>query len=137
MNYQATEKLRLNAGVVYNKADDSWDWDFADRPSLSWNGTMLDQNADGVVNETDLALIDASPVDTNYDSTELNNQIDGYSDLSYEQYQFTLGGTYNFTPTCYTTASVTYDVFNSDEAYVYGDEDGDALYGYLGFGYRF
>ena len=57
--------------------------------------------------------------------------------MSYEQYQLTLGGTYNFTPTCYTTASVTYDVFDSGEGYVYGDEDGDAYYGYLGFGYRF
>jgi len=28
-------------------------------------------------------------------------------------------------------------VFESDEQYVYGDEDGDAVYGYLGFGYRF
>ena len=67
----------------------------------------------------------------------MNDDIDTYSDLSYEEYQFTVGGTYNFTPTCYTTAQLTYDVFESDEQYVYGDEDGSAYYGYLGFGYRF
>ena len=137
MNYQATEKLQLNAGVVYNKADDSWDWDFSDRPSLNWSGTKLDQNGDNVVDSTDIAIIEGGSSETNYDTSEQNNLIDTYSDLSYEQYQISLGGTYNFTPTCYTTASVTYDAFSSDEEYVYGDEDGTAYYGYLGFGYRF
>lgn len=73
----------------------------------------------------------------NYDNWQLNNQIDEYSDLSYEQYQVTVGGTYNFTPACYMTASLTYDKFKSDETYVYGDEDGEAYYGYIGFGHRF
>ena len=73
----------------------------------------------------------------NYDNWQMNNLIDEYSDLSYEQFQVTVGGTYNFTPSCYTSASFTYDKFISDETYVYGDEDGEAYYGYLGFGYRF
>lgn len=73
----------------------------------------------------------------NYDNWQMNNLIDEYSDLSYEQFQVTVGGTYNFTPSCYTSASLTYDKFISDETYVYGDEDGEAYYGYLGFGYRF
>ena len=73
----------------------------------------------------------------NYDSWDQNNLIDSYSDLSYEQYQLTLGGTYNFTTSFYTNASFTYDVFNMDEEYVYGDEDGTAFYGYLGFGWTF
>jgi len=137
MNYQATEKLQLNASVVYNKADDSWNWDFEERPSLNWSTTKLDQNADGVFDQTDLDIIEGGSSETNYDTWDQNDDIDTYSDLSYEQYQFTVGGTYNFTPTCYTTASVTYDVFDSSEDYVYGDEDGDAVYGYLGFGYRF
>ncbi|MCK4508975.1 MAG: hypothetical protein KAU27_10550 [Desulfuromonadales bacterium] len=63
--------------------------------------------------------------------------IDGYSDLSYEQYQLTVGGTYLLTEALYTTASFTYDKFNSDEEYVYGDEDGKAYYSYVGVGYRF
>ncbi|MBN1957182.1 MAG: hypothetical protein JXQ81_13560 [Desulfuromonadales bacterium] len=76
-----------------------------------------------------------SPV--NYDNYILNNEIDTYSDLSYEQYQLTLGATYNFTDSFYGKASGTYDIFNSDEEYVYGDEDGDAYYGYVGFGWTF
>jgi hypothetical protein len=35
------------------------------------------------------------------------------------------------------TASLTYDKFKSEEKYVYGDEDGEAYYGYIGFGHRF
>jgi hypothetical protein len=101
--------------VVYNKAEYDWDWDFAERPSLVYSGK--EQSA--------------------YNTWEQNDLMDSYSDLSYEQYQFTAGGTYFFSPVCYTKATVTYDVFNSDEEYVYGDEDGDAVYGYLGFGYRF
>jgi len=114
MDYQATEQLLLNAGMTYNKAEASWDWNFSERDSL---------------------IMAAG--DFNYDTWDMNNLIDTYSDLSYEQYQFNLGGTYNFTQNLYTTASVTYDVFKSDEMYVYGDEDGDAYYGYLGVGYRF
>ena len=74
---------------------------------------------------------------TVYDTTEQNNLIDSYSDLSYEQYQFTAGGTYNFTEAFYTTASFTYDIFDMGEEYVYGDEDGTAYYGYVGFGWTF
>jgi len=73
----------------------------------------------------------------NYDSWEQNNEIDNYSDLTYEQFQFTVGGTYNFTDTFYTTASATYDVFNMKDKYVYGDEDGKSYYGYAGIGWNF
>lgn len=72
-----------------------------------------------------------------YELWELNNEIDGYSDLEYEQYSFTLGATYNFTNALYTEVSGTYDVFESDEEYVYGDEDGKAISGYLAIGYKF
>ena len=73
----------------------------------------------------------------NYDNWEENNKIDGYSDLSFEQYQFTLGATYNFTDAFYTKVSGTYDTFESDEAGVYGDEEGESLSGYLAIGYKF
>ncbi len=72
-----------------------------------------------------------------YNTWEQNDQIDSYSDLSYEQYQLTVGGTYQLTDALYTTASFTYDIFESDEEYVYGDEDGKAYYSYVGVGYRF
>ena len=133
MDYQATEKLRLNAGVTYNKAESSWDWGtFTERQTLLMEGGP---EAGDPLNESSQPPGQYAP--TNYDTWDQNNNIDSYSDLSYEQYQLTVGGTYNFTPTCYTTASVTYDVFDSDEEFVYGDEDGQAYYGYLGFGYRF
>lgn len=73
----------------------------------------------------------------NYDTWEINNLIDGYSDLSYEQYSFTAGATYNFTDAFYTTVQGTYDIFESDEEYVYGDEDGKSLSGYVAIGYKF
>ena len=72
-----------------------------------------------------------------YTTWDQNNQMDEYSDLSYEQYQITLGGTYNFTEAFYTTVSGTYDIFESDEEYVYGDEDGKAISGYVAIGYKF
>ncbi len=115
-NYQATEKLLLNAGFTYNHAKDNWDWNFGDRPQLVWAGSAKSA----------------------YDNTNgYNNLIDSYSDLTYEQYQTTVGATYQFTEALYASASFTYDVFNSDEEYVYGDEDGKAFYGYTGIGYRF
>jgi hypothetical protein len=74
---------------------------------------------------------------TTYDTAVQNNLIDSYSDLSYEQYEFTLGGTYNFTKAFYTKTSFTYDIFDMQEEFVYGDEDGTAYYGYVGIGYNF
>lgn len=114
MDYQATEQLAIVAGMTYNKAEASWDWSFAERASMVLGGGTMD-----------------------YNTWDINNNIDSYSDLTYEQFQFNVGGTYDFTPNFYTSASITYDVFESDQEYVYGDEDGNAYYSYLGFGYRF
>lgn len=96
---------------------------------------MVRENDDSLLSESNTGPGQYSPV--NYDNWELNNKIDEYSDLSYEQYQLTLGGTYNFTDTFYTKTSFTYDIFKMDEEYVYGDEDGEAYYGYVGFGWTF
>jgi len=115
VDYQATEQLKLNASFTYNNAKDSWDWDFADRPSLVYSGGPK----------------------PHYDTEDINDEIDSYSDLSYEQFEIALGGTYNFSERLYTTASVSYSDFNAKEMYVYGDEDGSAYSGYLGVGYRF
>ena len=113
-DYQATEKLQLTAGITYNKAENSWEWEFFERDTSAFGG------AAGA-----------------YDDYELNNQIDTYSDLSYTEIQYTLGGKYNFTDTFYTNLQGTYDVFESDEEYVYGDEDGEIMTGYIGFGWIF
>jgi hypothetical protein len=130
MDYQATEKLKLNAGITYNNAEDSWDWNgFTERATVTREDNLTP------LNESSANPGAYAPI--NYDTWDQNNNIDSYSDLSYEQFQVTVGGTYDFTPSCYTTASLTYDKFISDEEYVYDDEDGSAYYGYLGFGYRF
>jgi long-subunit fatty acid transport protein len=122
VNYQATPKLLLNGGITYNKAEDSWNWDFADRPQIEFLASPTD---------------DTGTLAAGYDSADINNLMDEYSDLSYEQYQITAGGTYNFTDTFYTNASLTYDIFDMGEEFVYGDESGDAYYGYVGFGWTF
>lgn len=127
VDIQATEKLQLNAGVTYNKAEDEWNWDFADRPSLIF--TPSPTSNDGAA---------ANPgYDTSDNGIDINDDLDTYSDLSYEQYEFTVGGTYHFTEAFYTSASFTYDIFKMDEEYVYGDEDGTAYYGYVGLGWNF
>ncbi len=110
--------------MTYNNAKESWDWDFTERPTLVLTGMT-----GAVAGDQTLA--------TTYDTWEQNNVIDDYSDLSYEQYEVTVGGTYSFTDNCYGTASLTYNKFESDELYVYGDEDGDAYFSYIGVGYRF
>jgi len=132
MDYQATEKLKINAGITYNKAEDSWDWDFNERSVMTREDTndITDPLSDAV-NPTGAY----SPV--NYDTWTQNNKIDEYSDLSYEQYQLTLGGKYHFTETFYSNASFNYDIFKAKEDYVYGDEDGEAYYGYVGLGWTF
>ncbi len=63
--------------------------------------------------------------------------VETYSDLEYSQLDLTVGGTYNFSERLYTTASLTFSDFDSDEEYVFGDESGDSYYGYVGVGYRF
>lgn len=131
MDYQATKKLQLNAGVTYNKAEDKWDWGtFTERQTLT-----MENNVGTPLNEGTAPVGAYAPV--NYDTWDQNNDMDSYSDLSYEQYQFTVGGRYNFTETFFTRTSFTYDIFDMKETYVYGDEDGTAYYGYVGFGWTF
>lgn len=126
-DFQATKKLKLNASFVYTKAEDDWEWTFAERASL---GEVF-------IRKTSPASATPVTAGTVYDTAELNNLIDSYSDLSYEQYQITVGGTYAFTKRMYANASFTYDIFDMQEQYVYGDEDGTAYYGYVGVGWKF
>ncbi|MBW2475485.1 MAG: hypothetical protein JRE56_12965 [Deltaproteobacteria bacterium] len=63
--------------------------------------------------------------------------VEDYSDLEYTRIDLTVGGTYNFSDRLYTSASLTYSDFDSDEDYVYGDESGSSYYGYASLGYRF
>lgn len=120
-DYQATEKLNLNLGAMYNLAESSMnDFDltlpFAPDPLLG-NGTTL------------LNFYSAFPGRIGL--------IENYSDLEYEQIELSLGGTYNITDNLYTTALAVADIFDSEEDYVYGDEGGTVYSGYLGVGYKF
>ena len=110
------------------------DMSFTQRDSIYLEGADSSDPA----NALSLSTVEGTPTaSVNYDNYVLNNKIDSYSDLEYEQYSFTLGGTYNFTDAFYTTVEGTYDVFESDEEYVYGDEDGKAISGYVAIGYKF
>lgn len=114
LNFQATEKLQLNAGITYNKAESDWEWQFSDRDTSAFG--------------TGAAY---------YAYNDRNNLIDTYSDLSYTEVLYSVGGKYNFTDSFYVNAQLSYDDFSSDEEYVYGDEDGDVTSGYIGFGWVF
>lgn len=131
MDYQATKKFRLNAGAVFNHAKNDWSWRFTEREQL-----LAKDPTQGPLAETGIEEPGGTG-SVSYDNWELNNQIDSYSELEYQQYEVTLGGTYAFTEQFYTTASVTYDKFESEKTYVYGDEDGDVLRGYFAMGYNF
>ena len=114
--YQATEKLSLNFGVVYNYAEGYMDSVSLTQPFTAAGGPLLLYYSDfeGRI-----------------------GKIENYSDLEYTQIDFSVGGTYNFSDRLYATAAATYSDFDSEEEYVYGDESGSAYYGNVGVGYRF
>ena len=114
-DWQATDKLNLNGDLIYNLSEDTWDWSFTERPSLTSMG---------------------DPV-TIYDTKGQNNRISSYSDLEYDTLEWNFGGTYNVNDSCYVKANVGAEYFMQDQEYVYGDEEGDVYRGYVGFGYTF
>lgn len=127
-DYQATDQLTLNFGVVYNHAEGSMDSINLTAPFAPAAGTPLA----GFYNPTSATAVTAG------DGWESRIPlVENYSDLEYSQLDVTLGGTYNFSERLYTSANLTYSDFDADEEYVYGDESGSAYYAYLGVGYRF
>ena len=128
-NYQATEKLALNFGVVYNDAESSMSSINNEAPFDAAGGPLLGfYNADG-----------DSPATVGTDEGWENRigRVKNYSDLEYSQIDLTVSSQYDFTERLYTSASLTYSDFDSDEEYVYGDESGSSYHGYVGLGYRF
>ncbi len=113
--------------------DEDWKWTFKQRPEV----TIVKGGLAGTPLADSPAGTPGMFAAQNYDNYELNNKIVSYSDLGYEQFIFNVGGTYNFTDAFYTTASATYDIFNMKDKYVYGDEDGESYYGYVGLGWNF
>ena len=128
-NYQATEKLALNFSAVYNYAEAGMSsinhvqpFDAAGDNLAAW------YNGDGDSSKT---------VGTDEGWENRIGLVENYSDLEYTQIDLTVGGQYDFTERLYTSASLTYSDFDSDEEYVYGDESGSSYHGYAGIGYRF
>lgn len=113
-DFQATEQLGLNAGLLFSDA------------RAEWSGLALQTPAN--VND---------PVLTNIYSLEATNVITSYSELHYQQFEANVGCTYQFSPALYVAGSFGYQRFADKDPYVYGDQDGDAVRGSLGLGYRF
>ena len=111
------------------------DWSFTERSRIMAKGGP--NTGDPLADNPGEAPVPGMYQAQNYDNWQLNNKIGGYSDLSYEQYQVTAGGTYNFTDSFYANVTGTYDIFDMGEEYIYGDEDGTAYYGYAGVGFTF
>jgi len=114
-DYQATEKLELEASINYSDAQ------------VDWTGLNL---------STPAAINDPTLLGTIYDIPAVNVIAD-YSDLQYVQTEIGLGGTYQFSPMLYTTAQLGWQLFEDKDPYVYGDQDGTAYRGSVGLGYRF
>ena len=127
-NYQATEKLALNFGIVYNHAESGME-SISHVAPFDATGTLAGfYNADGDSSKT---------VGTDEGWENRIGLVENYSDLEYTQIDLTVAGQYDFTERLYTTASLTYSDFDSDEEYVYGDESGSSYYGFVGVGYRY
>ena len=71
-----------------------------------------------------------------YDVTAMTG-VETYSDLEYAQLDVNVGGTYAFTTALSLNANAGYALFDDNEPYVDGDEDGDSYYGNLGVAYKF
>jgi len=128
-DYQASEKLSLNFGASYNYAESGMHSISLTAPFDPTPGTPLF----GFYNPD-------SPTGNVVGSEGWENRIglvEDYSDLEFTRIDLTVGGTYNFSDRLYTSASLTYSDFDSDEDYVYGDESGSSYYGYASVGYRF
>ncbi len=113
-DYQATDKLEMNASLNYSDAQ------------ADWKGLSIE--TPGVVND---------PVMTNLYDVSAVNIITTYSDLHYVQTDVTLGGTYQFTPAFFVAAQAGWQKFEDKDPYVYGDQDGEAWRGNFGVGYKF
>ena len=129
-NYQATEKLALSFGVVYNHAEEGMESISLTAPFAPAGGPLA-----GFYNPGPTTSPPAPVASSGWE--ERISLVEDYSDLEYTQIDLTIGGTYDFSDRLYTSASLTYSDFDSDEEYVYGDESGSSYYGYVGVGYRF
>ena len=115
VGYQATEQLALNASILYNHA------------KADWKG----------LNITTPAYVDDQTLTGTIYDIESINVITDYSDLEYQQTEVNLGGTYLFSPMLYLTAAVSWEQFEDNSPYVYGDQDGEMYSTSVGVGYKF
>ena len=110
VNWQVNSKFALNFGMAYSMADmEMEDVNFTSTPF-----TATESLAAGGSGAWD---------DTSYNPAN-TNEIESYSDLEYDIWDFNLGATYAITDKIGLTVNYIYEDVDNDESYVYGDEDG-------------
>jgi len=110
VNWQVNSKFSLNLGLAYSMADmEMEDVSFASTPF-----TYVESLAAGGSGAWD---------DTSYNPAN-TNEIESYSDLEYDIWDFNIGATYAITDKIGLTVNYVYEDVENDESYVYGDEDG-------------
>lgn len=112
-DYQATEKLNLNAGLLYSDAEVQW--------------TNLNLTAPSIIDDPSVFVLYTFDI----------GHMTRYSDLRFKQTEVNLGAKYQFTPALYVAANAGVQWFIDDAPYVYGDQDGTAYRGSVGLGYKF
>lgn len=112
-DYQATDKLNLNGGLLYSDAQSQW--------------KNLNLTAPSVIDDPSVFALYTFDI----------GHMTRYSDLRFKQAELSLGGKYQFTPALYMTASAGVQGFIDEDPYVYGDMDGTAYRGSMGVGYKF
>ena len=110
VNWQFNSKFSMNFGMAYSMAE----MEMQDVSFASSSFTNVESAAAGG-HATWFGEYD--PVNT--------NQIENYSDLEYDIINVNIGASYFFTDTIGLTVNYVYEDVESDESYVYGDEDGD------------
>ncbi len=112
VNWQVNSKFSLNLGMAYSMADmEMQDVRFGSE-SFTEGVTFPDLGG-----ATSTWAGEYDPANT--------NDIESYSDLEYDIININVGASYAITDTIGLTVNYVYEDVESDEKYVYGDEDGD------------
>ena len=109
VNWQVNTKFSVNLGMAYSMAD----MEMEDVSFASSSFTNVESAAAG----------GHATWEGEYDPAN-TNEMESYSDLEYEIWNFNLGATYAITDTIGLTVNYVYEDVDDDQSYVYGDEDG-------------
>ncbi len=111
-DYEATEKLKFNGGVIYN-------WGKAEMNDLSSSYFEGKQ-----------------PASFGYDHGLAFSVWEDNSDLKIEEVEYYLGCTYDFSDSLSFNINLSYTDYNDEDPYLY-DTDGDLLLVNTGLTYHF